>query len=49
MKSVDTLDDAIERSKGIIEVLEQHGDAAEGERQLLDWLMELQNFKEGTS
>ena len=46
MQKVNTLNDAIRRSKEIIEILEKDGDTADGERQLLEWLMELKKFKE---
>ena len=45
MKKVDDLEQAIERSKDLIKGLEERGYKADGERQLLSWLEELQNFR----
>lgn len=45
MKKVDDLEQAIERSKNLIKSLEERGYKADGERQLLSWLEELQNFR----
>lgn len=45
MKKVDDLEQAIERSKDLIKSLEERGYKADGERQLLSWLEELQNFR----
>ena len=45
MEKVDDLEQAIERSKNLIKSLEERGYKADGERQLLSWLEELQNFR----
>ena len=46
MEKVDDLEQAIERSKDLIKSLEERGYKAGGERQLLSWLEELQNYRE---
>lgn len=46
MQKVDDLEQAIERSKDIVKSLEERGYKADGERQLLGWLEELQDSRE---